>query len=71
MTHQCDVCGRHCSRIHQGMAYGMDTSACDDCWGYEWEAYDEEPDPVLHPEPPARPYWDRPEGGGPDDELPF
>lgn len=48
-THQCDVCGRYCTRIHHGEAYGMDCSACDDCCHYEWEAYDEPADPLLYP----------------------
>ena len=48
--YQCDVCGRFCSRIHHTEAYGMDCSACDDCYDYDYEAYDEPADPVLHPE---------------------
>ena len=47
MTYECDVCGRQCSRIHYCVAYGTETCACDDCAGYEPEAYDEEPDPLL------------------------
>ena len=50
--YQCDVCGRHCSRIHHGEAYGGDVSTCDDCAHYEWEAYDEDADPMLYPEDP-------------------
>ena len=50
MTYSCDVCGRQCSRIHTFGCYGMDTAACDDCAGYEWEAYDEDADPLLYPE---------------------
>jgi hypothetical protein len=46
--YQCDCCGRLCSRIHRLQAYGMDCSACDDCAGYEWQAYDEDADPLLH-----------------------
>ena len=44
---QCDCCGRACSRIHHFVAYGCDTSCCDECAGVEPEAYDEEPDPLL------------------------
>ena len=60
----CDVCGRTCSRIHRGEAYGMDCSACDDCWDYDWLAYDEDADPLLYPDDPLEaayearePHW--------------
>ena len=56
--HECDVCGRKCSRIHHGEAHGMDCSACDECAGYEPEAYDEEADPLLM-SPYARVAWMR------------
>lgn len=48
--YQCDICARHCSRIHCCEAYGIETGACDDCFDYEWEAYDEPADPLLYPE---------------------
>jgi len=64
MTYQCDCCGRFCSRIHTCQQYGMDTSACDDCAGYEWMAYDEDADPLLYPDDPQEaayearePHW--------------
>ena len=47
MTYQCDVCGRQCSRIHCSVVCGTDTTACDDCAGYDWEAYDEDEDLTL------------------------
>ena len=47
---ECDVCGRKCSRIHHCVTCGTDTSACDDCAGYEWDAYGEDPDPLLVPD---------------------
>jgi len=50
MTYECDICGHKMSRPHFTVAYGSDTTACDDCSHYDWRAYDEEPDPVLHPE---------------------
>ena len=46
-TFECDCCGRKCSRVHYCVAYGTDTAACDDCAGYDWAAYDEQPDPLL------------------------
>lgn len=45
--YECDVCGRACSRTHRLWAYGTETIACDACAGYEPEAYDELPDPLL------------------------
>lgn len=42
----CDVCGRFCSRTHRLVAYGTDTICCDDCFGYDAEAYGEAPDPL-------------------------
>lgn len=50
--YECDICGRACSRSHAMVAYNMDTICCDDCAGYEWEAYNEDPDPMLYPEDP-------------------
>lgn len=50
--YECDCCGRKCSRIHHCVAYGTDTSACDLCVEYDWEAYDEDADPVLFPPDP-------------------
>jgi ribosome-binding protein aMBF1 (putative translation factor) len=47
---ECDVCGRKCSRIHHCVTCGTDTAACDDCAGYEWDAYGEDPDPLLVPD---------------------
>ena len=47
--YQCDVCGRHCYRLHMCEAYGTETALCDDCYDYEWEAYDEPADPLLYP----------------------
>jgi hypothetical protein len=40
---QCDCCARMTNRLHCCVAYGMDTSACDQCCGYDAEAYDEPP----------------------------
>lgn len=46
--YECDCCGRSCSRIHHCVAAGgTDTSACDECYGYEFAAYGEAPDPLL------------------------
>lgn len=45
--YECDCCGRSCSRPHRLIAYGLDTLACDECAHYDWEAYDEDEDPVL------------------------
>jgi hypothetical protein len=44
---ECDCCGRKCSRLHCCVAYGTDTAACDDCAGYDAEAYGEDADPLL------------------------
>jgi len=49
-SYDCDCCGRACSRIHHLVAYGGDVDCCDDCCSYDWEAYGENHDPVLHPE---------------------
>lgn len=38
---QCDCCGRRTARLHHLVAYGLDTSACDDCAGYDAAAYGE------------------------------
>lgn len=46
-TYHCDCCGLECSRIHHGVAYGGDVSACDRCCGYDWTAYDEPIDMTL------------------------
>lgn len=66
MAYQCDCCGRMCSRIHRLVAYGTDTSACDDCMDYDYAAYDEDRDFVLHPIDPReeedearRRWWDQ------------
>jgi ribosome-binding protein aMBF1 (putative translation factor) len=40
---QCDCCGRMTNRLHKCVAYGLDTAACDDCYDYDAEAYDEAP----------------------------
>jgi hypothetical protein len=40
---QCDCCARLTDRLHYCVAYGLDTAACDQCSGYEAEAYDEPP----------------------------
>ena len=41
--YQCDVCGRITLRTHHLVAAGgTDTIACDDCAGYDAEAYGEE-----------------------------
>jgi hypothetical protein len=50
MTYECDCCARACSRLHHCVAYGTDTSACDFCAGYDWEAYGEDADPLLVPD---------------------
>jgi len=50
MIYQCDLCARHCTRIHRFVAYGLEGQACDDCADYDWAAYDEAPDPLLYPE---------------------
>jgi hypothetical protein len=50
--YDCDVCGRACSRIHHCVTCGTDTSVCDFCAGYDWNAYDEGPDPLLVPDDP-------------------
>jgi ribosome-binding protein aMBF1 (putative translation factor) len=50
MIHECDLCGRQCTRLHHFEAYGLEGRACDDCANYEWEAYDEPADPLLYPE---------------------
>lgn len=44
---QCDCCGRRASRLHRLVCYGTDTAACDECAGYDWEAYGEDRDPLL------------------------
>ena len=51
-AYDCDCCGRKCSRTHALVAYGMDTVCCDDCAGYDWDAYGEDPDPLLVPDDP-------------------
>lgn len=40
---QCDVCQRMTTRIHHTEVTGVDTSVCDECCKYDWEAYDELP----------------------------
>lgn len=50
--YQCDVCGRHCSRLHKFVACGLEGASCDDCYQYDTSAYDEDPDPLLYPEDP-------------------
>ena len=49
-TWQCDGCGKFCSRTHNAVSCGCEGTFCDTCFGYDWAAYDEAPDPVLHPE---------------------
>ena len=50
--YECDLCSRKCSRHHPFQAYGLEGYACDDCIGYDWEAYDEDADPLLYPPDP-------------------
>lgn len=38
---QCDVCQRMTTRIHHTEVTGVDTSVCDECCGYDADAYDE------------------------------
>jgi hypothetical protein len=38
------------NRLHHCVAYGTDTSACDECYGYEAEAYDEPAAEYLDPD---------------------
>ena len=45
----CDVCGRLTTRLHCCVAYGTDTAACDECYGYDAEAYDEPPGEYRSP----------------------
>jgi ribosome-binding protein aMBF1 (putative translation factor) len=72
MTYQCDECGRHCSRPHRLQAYGMDCLVCDECADYDWEAYDEEPDPLLVDRRPRSVVpWTMPSDGNESDEPPF
>jgi hypothetical protein len=39
--HSCDVCGRPCKRLHFSITCQTDTYACDECAGYDPEAYGE------------------------------
>jgi hypothetical protein len=48
--YDCDVCGRKCSRTHALVTYGTDTVCCDNCASYDWDAYGEDPDPLLVPD---------------------
>lgn len=38
---QCDVCGMFTNRVHHTTVTGIDTTACDECFQYDAEAYGE------------------------------
>lgn len=40
---QCDICTRMTTRVHHCTVTGIDTTACDECFGYDYGAYDEAP----------------------------
>jgi ribosome-binding protein aMBF1 (putative translation factor) len=48
--YDCDICGKPTRRTHFSISYGLDTYACDECAGYDPEAYGEEPDTETDPE---------------------
>lgn len=40
---QCDACARMTTRVHRTIAAQTETTACDECFGYDPAAYGEEP----------------------------
>lgn len=57
----CDCCGRLTDRLHYCVAYGTDTAACDQCYGYDAEAYGEPRARYLDEQidPQEQEEWDR------------
>jgi hypothetical protein len=49
-TLQCDPCSRLTTRLHYCEVGGLETWACDECFDYDPEAYDEPP--AIYTSPP-------------------
>ena len=43
----CDLCDRQTTRLHSFVSCGIEGAACDECYEYDAEAYDEPPAQYL------------------------